>query len=314
MDVSKMASLCSEASENIYKMKDSKDDNQYVIRSSNTSYYDKLSNKNKNRLFGFVRRERNRIYIVFRGTKPSSGGEWKQNVRDKLTKYPDPILNRERNDGQFRVHNGIYLEYDAIKDSLHQKLQILNNTYPENLEEPEIYVTGSSKGGALATICALEIANSVFNFSRISNRSNINVCTFMSPRVFNTFLSNYYDRILGQTTLRFFMENDPVPKHPDDGTSIVGTWRFGMSENQKQEYTYKHVRTGYRILEMAWNLNHHNIDGSYIASLKVLKGMYPGSWDLSRIRPVNNIVNLTEYYPERIIDEEWEGTGTLNRN
>jgi hypothetical protein len=105
------------------------------------------------------------------------------------------------------VHRGFMTAYISVM------AQIVGYVAPAK----RIIITGHSLGGALATLCADDLANLHFPVAE--------VCTFGSPRVGNGSFARHYNEELEFATLRFVNAGDPVPHVP---------WVFG---------TYRHVGT-----------------------------------------------------------------------
>lgn len=92
-----------------------------------------------------------------------------------------------------KVHQGFLLAYESVNPAIFATIRRLVRQYPRYT----IHVTGHSLGGALATICAMEL-NDMLSF-----RTHVRFTTFQTPRIGNeafTRLVYYhfpdpYDRI-----------------------------------------------------------------------------------------------------------------------
>lgn len=114
----------------------------------------------------------NTIYIVFRGT--SSLDDWKTDlkIRQETFLYDD-----------VKVHRGFLEQYLSIHQDIVKCIKpLLNFTN-------EIVITGHSLGGALSTICAVYLKE-----IPSSNKYNVNVYTFGSPRVGNKGFKKLYNK------------------------------------------------------------------------------------------------------------------------
>lgn len=134
------------------------------------------------------------VFIAFRGTKEP---------RDFIT---DAQFLRTRDFGGIEIHHGFQCAYASIDAELFKLL--VKSSKP-------IFITGHSLGGALAMLCAWELAQSIHAW-RIHS-----VYTFGQPRVGNGAFARHYNGI----------ETEPVS---DDGlTSILGdrTYRFINAED-----------------------------------------------------------------------------------
>tara|TARA_B110000259_G_C13932692_1_gene369583 strand:+ start:226 stop:909 length:684 start_codon:yes stop_codon:yes gene_type:complete len=99
---------------------------------------------------------------------------------------------------QGRVHSGFLAQYESVRDQVHQMANVDTSTH--------IMVTGHSLGGALATLCALDLA--------ITNPSlDVDCITFGSPRVgCKRFVKLFTDRV--HKHVRCVHNNDLVTKIP----------------------------------------------------------------------------------------------------
>jgi predicted lipase len=147
-------------------------------------------------------RER-RIMIAFRGTK----------------KKKDWISNLDAVQGSFRwgkVHEGFLNIYNSGKAALFSKFDQLLPKDPALQYETQVFITGHSLGGALATLCAADL----------SDRSNLPtpiLYTFASPKVGNTAFVQGFNNRLAKTcnaklktfcSVRFYRPMDVVPTLP----------------------------------------------------------------------------------------------------
>lgn len=110
--------------------------------------------------FGFVLESDDRIIAAFRGT--SSSADWMSNAMARQVKY-----KYVRDAGW--THCGFTQIYSSVRSAVLSAL----NKLPAH---KTLYITGHSLGGALASLCAIDVAfNTKFNSPR--------VYTYGSPRV-----------------------------------------------------------------------------------------------------------------------------------
>lgn len=134
--------------------------------------------------FGLLNNDKYSLYIIFRGSDGKKDWRdnfkfWKKDVR-KLKPY-------DTMDSKIRVHTGFITQYKTVRDIIHAQVK---NTKPRI-----IYVAGHSLGGALATLCAVDLQ---YNFCD-SKDTVINVAclTYGSPRVGNKyFVKSFNNRII----------------------------------------------------------------------------------------------------------------------
>ena len=139
--------------------------------------------------------ERGYAVVTFRGTDSM------RDARIDLSIWP-----RKAQKG--RIHRGFLTQWESIRRSIINEMNRPGT--PQN-----IYVTGHSLGGALATIAALDMKKHMPN-------SNIVVWTFGAPRVGNAeFVQDFRNHI--KESVRVIRRADPVPlvppfpyyKHPE---------------------------------------------------------------------------------------------------
>lgn len=136
-------------------------------------------------------------YIVFRGT---SG------IRDLLT---DIDIRRTSFHGTL-VHRGFYTQYVSIA-------QLVKSNISDGVDT--IICTGHSLGGALATLAAIDLADT---------GRRLMCCTFGSPRVGDAAMATLFERRV-HTSCRVFHECDPIPMVPVTTrfTHVYGGYRIG---------------------------------------------------------------------------------------
>ncbi len=172
------------------------------------------------RLRGYVATKDNVIVIVFRGT---GGGEWRfaqtfvnaviTDANVSKTKHSfflsSSALTQAQNEAL--VHKGFNEAYNLLRP------QILNALRGQNGKQ--LYVFGHSLGGALATLCALDMGINYRNqFSSITHIAS------GSPRVGDERFRNVFERFI-PNNLRFTLNHDPVPTIPNFTPTLSGLQR-----------------------------------------------------------------------------------------
>mgnify|MGYP002777086817 CR=1 FL=1 len=202
--------------------------------------------------------EKDTLYIVFRGSEKALDWdtnfnfkqevfEFKQEViqeqivRDREQIYPYPDKSRSG----AKMHRGFTTAFLSVRDRIHDAIK----QHPA----PNVIVTGHSLGGALATLCAVDLQ---FNFSE---QCAIEVYTFGAPRVGNSGFTKSFDRRV-PTSYRIINGMDIVPNLP----------RWWQS--------YRHVDREYRLGKrfslkfLSQRFIDHKIE-HYIAALKKKAGL-----------------------------------------
>ncbi|MGD1909058.1 MAG: lipase family protein [Leptolyngbyaceae cyanobacterium] len=111
--------------------------------------------------------DQNQVILVFRGSE--SRVDWFNNAQFRQKTYP----YGDDSSTDVRFHRGFMAAYFAVRDRLHE----LARQYPT----ASLVVTGHSLGGALATICALDLQYNITQHSK----QPLAVYTFGAPRVGN---------------------------------------------------------------------------------------------------------------------------------
>jgi hypothetical protein len=182
----------------------------------------------------------NTLYICFRGT--SSFKNWKSNFDLRLKEY-------KKYDNKFKIHNGYYTQYSSIRHNILPFL-VKNNTYNN------IIVCGHSLGGALATICCLDICDNIYN-------RNITCVTFGCPRIGDKKFADLYNSY-NINTHRIVISGDPIPKWPinREYTHISSSIYFKNKKiyikPDKSQFSLK--RYFMNILNFDYNLYNHKIN------------------------------------------------------
>jgi triacylglycerol lipase len=151
------------------------------------------------------------LYIVFRGSEQRL--DWNTNfefsqkeanfkqavieeqiVQNRAQVYP---YGAESSSGS-KMHQGFVDAYFSVRDQIHAYLR----SHPAT----SVTVTGHSLGGALATLCAVDVQ---YNFSSIP----IELYTFGSPRVGNKGFSDSFNQRVTKS-YRFVYGMDIVPALP----------------------------------------------------------------------------------------------------
>jgi len=155
------------------------------------------------------------IVVSFRGTAGSS--TWISNLKILAVQWPPTgssvgstkasVLSLMTTCSHCAHEGFAQIFEDIMNEGLRKKL--LETI--QQLPDANIFVTGHSLGGALATLLAYELATDVLTEKQLTRFS---VYTFGSPRVFTTDLAMEYDRKIGEHTYRFVHNKDPIPHVP----------------------------------------------------------------------------------------------------
>jgi len=140
------------------------------------------------------------IVVGFRGTDASSIYNWAENLRATKTDFELPYPDAEG----AKVHSGFFRSYNnsALRMNVIGAVLMMMDKHPE----APVHVVGHSLGGAMASICALEM-------KLVLGVSDGRVTTFGSPRVGNDRFQEVFNSVL-QYSRRFTHNNDIVPSVP----------------------------------------------------------------------------------------------------
>ncbi|MFD2878981.1 lipase family protein [Paenibacillus rhizoplanae] len=162
-------------------------------------------------LFGFILESPQEIVIAWRGSISTNDWLSNMNAAQKKFKYiQEPCM----------THRGFTDIYASARDAI---LSVLGTLSPEKT----LYVTGHSLGGALATLCALDVAaNSAFTAPRLY--------TYGSPRVGDPDFCQGLQPVCAQQL--------PLCQSFFDVTTYVPPTVYKLPK-QKTKYYYTHVQT-----------------------------------------------------------------------
>lgn len=191
-----------------------------------------IDKRNRNwELVGFIakhKKEVNNIYVVFRGTLVLD--EWINNFRI--------VQNDAPKDREVEIHKG-FLETcikgeESIQKQINQTLTpIISSTNNLNF-----YVTGHSRGGALATV-TLHLMQNDFDLKSHTTQ----LYTFASPRVGDSDFAQKFDF---QNCFRIANSEDLIPKLPLATLTLFSLAKIPFSQllfqkNIPDGHNYEHV-------------------------------------------------------------------------
>ncbi|MBD0381968.1 lipase family protein [Paenibacillus sedimenti] len=200
--------------------------------------------------FGFILESNDRIILAFRGTNTSS--DW---VSDAIARQSPFVFVR---DGGL-VHRGFL---DIYRSARKRILDALSKLSPQK----QLYITGHSLGGALATLCAADAAvNTKFKTPV--------VYSYASPRVGNPAFAGKFNSLLSNRH-RIYNQYDLVPHLPPVLYKSPRTDRI---------YQYLHVKKGFELSFQKGSVSANHAIGNYFHELAKLDPAY--TRDLSARNP-----------------------------
>jgi triacylglycerol lipase len=160
-----------------------------------------------NSMVGYVVWHEDASVVVFRGTNEGEAADWAVNLRDTTF---------ETSNGG--IHRGFWVAYQSLKPQL---VATLAKRRPKHL-----WITGHSLGGALALVCAIDIAtDSALAFDGL--------ITFGQPKVARSDLASYVDTALVGKYARVVIRDDIVAQIPL-GKAYCGSLVWFTSEGLKR--------------------------------------------------------------------------------
>ena len=145
------------------------------------------------------------LVIGFRGSEETGIWDWITDLRFVQQVYP----YGEVKNSQVKVHNGFISAYKSVREAIHSQVK--------NSPHQRVICTGHSLGGALATLCALDVQ---YNFPD----KQVSCYTFGSPKVGNSYFKDSFNKRVPQT-YRFVNSADTVPALPPGGFEHVGIFQ-----------------------------------------------------------------------------------------
>ena len=151
---------------------------------------------------GYVGETATEIIVAFRGTLPLSlsSPDKRQAILDWLNDANAILVSFDSFPG--RVHKGFLGALDTLWAAMEPAVNAASAANPLK----PIYVTGHSKGGAIANLAALRIKTALPNAS-------VSVTTIAAARPGDATFQAYYDQVISHST-RFEYQDDIVPHLP----------------------------------------------------------------------------------------------------
>jgi triacylglycerol lipase len=152
------------------------------------------------------------IYIVFRGSEKRQ--DWNTNLNFKRVEleFEQEVIQKEivqpqekvypyegKSSSGAKMHQGFVSAYFSVREKVHD--------YLKSQSTSNLIVTGHSLGGALATLCAVDVQ---YNFGE---RYGITIYTFGAPRVGNDGFRQSFNRRV-PNSYRYVNGMDIVPALP----------------------------------------------------------------------------------------------------
>jgi len=200
-----------------------------------------LSLNDKAEKFGFIIQSSSEVVVAFRGT--SSAADWASDAMASQARY-----KCAKNAGQ--THRGISNIYYSARENIITALCKLSAS-------KSLFITGHSLGGALATLCALDVATNTEFTAPI-------VYTFGSPRVGNLTFSRAFQDKIGQS-FRIHNRFDVVTHLPPQVYQVP---------KSNKTYYYEHVQISEALSFHNGSIPGNHVIGSYFQQLTKRDPLY----------------------------------------
>lgn len=248
-------------------------------------------------LFGFIARniKTSDIYVVFRGTE--SVGEWISNVKfiqQSYTTISGGDLSCETHWGFRRTYERPET-YSRSPEQMHQVLWItrwfdriflksdrpmkdiietivIKEFPPGTPRQKNIFITGHSLVGALATLAASHIVKLIRD-NKISAKPPI-LCTFASPRVGDSVFANNFSNL--KECYRIANSEDIVPKIPIPTLLLVAgrtppkSGTLSLAQKLNSRVDFKHIGLPIYFTEQKNTVSDNHTIPVYLDALKPL--------------------------------------------
>ncbi|OQR84501.1 hypothetical protein ACHHYP_13289 [Achlya hypogyna] len=196
--------------------------------------------------YGYVLRGDKRIVVVFRGTASA-----KNAVTDvKYNLVPtDFVAHNHPEFEKIRVHLGFWTAYNTVRAELKR---VVSATLAEMGGEVQLYFTGHSLGGALATLASFDVA--------YSTNHDVVMYNFGSPRVGNHAFAKCYNKLVPNAY-----------RIVNDGDAVVGNPKRVLHAYCARGLRYKHVGTVILLSSRAsgvFVLDPNIVEMAFIAKLR----------------------------------------------
>jgi predicted lipase len=144
----------------------------------------------------------NSLVVAFRGSEETGIADWITDLKFIQQVYP----YEESKNKKVKVHHGFISAYKSVREA------VLNEA--KKTPHPRIICAGHSLGGALATLCALDLQYNLPD-------KEVSCYTFGSPKVGNPHFTESYNKRV-PNTFRFVNRSDAVPDLPPGSYEHVG--------------------------------------------------------------------------------------------
>ncbi|EQC29115.1 hypothetical protein SDRG_13146 [Saprolegnia diclina VS20] len=231
--------------------------------------------------YGWVLAGDKRVVVVFRGTLSAANA-----LTDLQVHMTRPAFGVDDDDGSM-VHAGFHYAYMTVRDTIRSIVQ----TAMASMPECQLYVTGHSLGGALATLMAYDVVTD----NRWRLMEDIVVYTYGSPRVGNHKFAAAFKRVVTNCY-----------RVCADGDAIVGTPKRSLAALCFAHLAYKHVGDNVLLSTRArgtFLINPNIVERAFISRLRVNAIAHLGPAYMNLLENGTNFTKKTKYVSARNFDE-----------
>ncbi|RHZ26203.1 hypothetical protein DYB26_008207, partial [Aphanomyces astaci] len=202
--------------------------------------------------YGWVLKGEKKIMVVFRGTKSGQNA-----VTDLKYRFCVPTWATDETEGglldKTRVHTGFWEAYVTVRDDLKRILHEL----VQDMGEVQVYLTGHSLGGALATLAAFDlVTDNTFHLDE-----EVVLYTLGAPRVGNHIFATIFNKHV-PNAYRICADGDAVVGAPKRSIQLA---YFAKS------LCYKHIGTAVLLSTRAkgvFMINPNIVERAFMAEFR----------------------------------------------
>lgn len=132
-------------------------------------------------------------------------------VQAEIKDDSNHIFPNELHKPEYGIHSGFLWRYAVLSNEIRCCIRELLIKNSSSVSDTKFYFTGHSLGGALASICIIDMQN---HFQ--IKRQNAHLVTFAAPRVYNESLAKKVSTLISAESYRFYILGDQISSLPPE--------------------------------------------------------------------------------------------------
>jgi len=184
--------------------------NSSITLPDDTTFYHFVRNAHSNTEV-YIGNIDSKLFIAWRGTQlTAEDGVDMGDLKQDLKCLPGTVgwVRSEDSDEQITAHTGFIGQYNSVREDV---WEIVNERLEKFSSTSEIFIAGHSMGGALTTLCTLDLSYN--NYRLLKNNVTISSYPLASPRIGNQSFCNIFAKHVLQCD-RIVLEHDVIPLIP----------------------------------------------------------------------------------------------------